>query len=46
MPDCTHQLPRLAMPMRATYMPWEAVGTLSDDELRGLLMALKEKKGA
>lgn len=33
------------MPMRATYMPWEAVGTLSDDELRGLLMALEEKKG-
>ena len=28
------------------YMPWQAVGTLSDDELRGLLMALKEKKGA
>ena len=28
------------------YMPWQAVGTLGDDELRGLLMALKEKKGA
>ena len=26
--------------------PWQAVGTLSDDELRGLLMALKERKGA
>jgi len=28
------------------YMPWQAVGTLSDDELRGLLMALKKGKGA
>jgi hypothetical protein len=28
------------------YMPWQAVGTLGDDELRGLLMALKEKQGA
>jgi len=28
------------------YMPWQAVGSLSDDELRGLLMALKAKQGA
>jgi len=32
--------------LNGKYMPWQAVGTLSDDELRGLLMALKEKKGA
>jgi hypothetical protein len=30
--------------LRGEWMPWQAVGTLSDEELRGLLMALK--KGA
>lgn len=30
--------------LRNQYMPWEAIGQLSDDELRGLLMYLK--KGA
>jgi mono/diheme cytochrome c family protein len=28
--------------LRNQYMPWQAVGALGDDELRGLLMALKK----
>jgi hypothetical protein len=27
--------------LRNQYMPWQAVGALGDDELRGLLMALR-----